>query len=167
MQVILLERVEKLGQIGDVVTVKPGYARNFLLPQKKALRATKGNIEHFETQRGDIEARNLERRKEAEAVAAKLSAANGVYLLVCPRTGEQYVGAAFGTGGFLARWKQYAANGHGGNTLLKRRRKEIDYPLEISILEVFGSTMTEGEAFEAESRWKTALGTRAHGLNAN
>ncbi len=98
---------------------------------------------------------------------AKLSAANGVYLLVCPRTGDQYVGAAFGAGGFLARWKQYAANGHGGNKLLKRRRKEIDDPLEISILEVFGSTMTVGEAINAETRWKKALGTRAHGLNAN
>lgn len=72
MQVILLERVAKLGQMGDVVKVKPGFARNFLLPQKKALRATKENIAYFETQRKRLEAVNLERRKDAEQVATKL-----------------------------------------------------------------------------------------------
>lgn len=72
MEVILLERIEKLGQMGDVVKVKPGYARNFLLPQKKALRATDGNKSQFEAQRAQLEAENLERRKDAEAVAAKL-----------------------------------------------------------------------------------------------
>ena len=69
MDVILLERVEKLGQIGDVVSVKAGFARNFLLPRKKALRATEKNRALFEQQRSHIEAENLERRKEAEAVA--------------------------------------------------------------------------------------------------
>src|ERR1700716_3463487 len=73
MNVILLERVPKLGQMGDVVKVKPGYARNFLLPQKKALRATKDNITYFESQRTTLEAQNLERRQEAEAVGAKMS----------------------------------------------------------------------------------------------
>ncbi|TAJ38423.1 MAG: 50S ribosomal protein L9 [Reyranella sp.] len=72
MNVILLERVPKLGQMGDVVKVKPGFARNFLLPQKKALRATKDNIAYFESQRVTLEAQNLERRKDAEAVAAKM-----------------------------------------------------------------------------------------------
>src|SRR3546814_9832102 len=72
MEVILLERIEKLGQMGDVVTVKPGYARNYLLPQRKALRATEGNRSYFEGQRGQLEAENLERRKEAEAVGGKL-----------------------------------------------------------------------------------------------
>jgi len=72
MDVILLERVAKLGQMGDVVKVKPGYARNFLLPQKKALRATEANKKHFETQRVHLEAVNLQRRQEAEAVAAKM-----------------------------------------------------------------------------------------------
>ena len=71
MNVILLERVPKLGQMGDVVKVKPGFARNYLLPQKKALRATKDNIAYFESQRVTLEAQNLERRKDAEAVAAK------------------------------------------------------------------------------------------------
>ena len=73
MNVILLERVPKLGQMGDVVKVKPGFARNFLLPQKKALRATKDNITYFESQRKTLEAQNLERRSEAEAVGAKMS----------------------------------------------------------------------------------------------
>src|SRR5256885_17229418 len=72
MNVILLERIPKLGQMGDVVKVKPGYARNFLLPQKKALRATKDNITYFESQRKVLEAQNLERRSEAEAAGAKM-----------------------------------------------------------------------------------------------
>jgi large subunit ribosomal protein L9 len=72
MQVILLERVEKLGQMGDEVRVKDGFARNFLLPKKKALRATKANRDYFQTQKSQLEARNLERKKEAEAIAKKL-----------------------------------------------------------------------------------------------
>ncbi|MEM8576212.1 MAG: 50S ribosomal protein L9 [Pseudomonadota bacterium] len=72
MQVILLERVAKLGQMGDVVDVKPGYARNYLLPQKKALSASAANIAEFENQKAQLEARNLETRKEAEALGEKL-----------------------------------------------------------------------------------------------
>jgi large subunit ribosomal protein L9 len=72
MNLILLERVPKLGQMGDVVKVKPGFARNYLLPQKKALRATKDNIAYFESQRKVLEAQNLERRTEAEAAGAKV-----------------------------------------------------------------------------------------------
>ena len=67
MQVILLERVEKLGQMGDVVKVKDGFARNFLLPKKKALRATKTNAAFFETQRAQLETRNLERKAEGQS----------------------------------------------------------------------------------------------------
>ncbi|MGL4414492.1 MAG: 50S ribosomal protein L9 [Roseinatronobacter sp.] len=72
MQVILLERVAKLGQMGDVVNVKPGYARNYLLPQGKALRASNDNIKSFEVRKAELEAQNLETRKEAQAVAARL-----------------------------------------------------------------------------------------------
>ena len=72
MQVILLQRVAKLGQMGDVVNVKDGYARNFLLPQAKALRASEANIKSFEARKAHLEANNLETKKEAEAVAAKL-----------------------------------------------------------------------------------------------
>lgn len=73
MQVILLERVAKLGQMGDIVTVKDGFARNFLLPQKKALWASEANIKAFETGKSQLEARNLETRKEAQAMADRLN----------------------------------------------------------------------------------------------
>jgi len=72
MEVILLERIEGLGQMGDEVSVKPGFARNFLLPQKKALRATAQNKTHFETERAQLEAENLKRRSDAEAVGTKM-----------------------------------------------------------------------------------------------
>jgi len=72
MQVILLERVAKLGQMGDVVNVKQGFARNYLLPQGKALRASDTNLKAFEAQKAQLEARNLETRKEAEALSVKL-----------------------------------------------------------------------------------------------
>jgi large subunit ribosomal protein L9 len=72
MEVILLERIEKLGQMGDVVSVKPGFARNYLLPQKKALRATEANRQSFEGQRAQLETANLEHRSEAESVAKRL-----------------------------------------------------------------------------------------------
>jgi len=72
MDIILLERVAKLGQMGDVVSVKDGYARNFLLPQGKALRVNDANMKTFEAQKAQLEARNLETRKEAEAMAQRL-----------------------------------------------------------------------------------------------
>ena len=72
MDIILLQRVEKLGQMGEVVNVKPGYARNYLLPQKKALRATQENVAEFEQRRTQLEADNLDRRQEAEHVAGRL-----------------------------------------------------------------------------------------------
>ena len=73
MEIILLERVDKLGKLGDVVNVKPGYARNYLLPQGKALRANKANLERFESEKAQREADNLSRRGEAEAEATKMS----------------------------------------------------------------------------------------------
>jgi large subunit ribosomal protein L9 len=90
MQVILLERIGRLGQMGDVVNVKDGYARNFLLPQKKALRATKENLARFETNRSQLEARNLELKKEAEAVAAKLDGQSFVAIRQAGDTGQLY-----------------------------------------------------------------------------
>ena len=85
MEVILLERVAKLGQMGETVKVRDGFARNFLLPRGKALRATKANREHFVQQRAQLEARNLERRKEAEVVGEKL---NGQSFIVLRQSGE-------------------------------------------------------------------------------
>jgi len=90
MQVILLERVEKLGQMGDVVKVKDGFARNYLLPKKKALRATERNRSYFETQRAQLEARNLERRSEARAVAEKLEGKTFVLLRQAGDRGQLY-----------------------------------------------------------------------------
>jgi large subunit ribosomal protein L9 len=85
LDVILLERVENLGQMGQVVKVRPGFARNFLLPQKKAMRATKANLAHFENQRTQLEAQNLTRKSEAEQVAAKL---NGLKVVLIRQAGE-------------------------------------------------------------------------------
>ena len=90
MQVILLERVEKLGQMGDEVKVKDGFARNYLLPKKKALRATKANREYFQTQKAQLEARNLERKKDAEAVAKKLDGKSFVLLRQAGDRGQLY-----------------------------------------------------------------------------
>ncbi|MBN2752685.1 MAG: 50S ribosomal protein L9 [Rhodospirillaceae bacterium] len=90
MEVILLERIERLGQMGDVVNVKPGYARNFLLPQNKALRATKANLSLFESQRVQIEASNLKRREEAEAVAAKMDGLRLVIVRQAAESGQLY-----------------------------------------------------------------------------
>ena len=90
MQVILLERIEKLGQMGDVVTVKPGFARNYLLPSKKAMRATKANLEVFEQQRQQLEAANLEAKGEAEQVAAKLDGLKVVVLRSAGDSGQLY-----------------------------------------------------------------------------
>lgn len=90
VEVILLERVEKLGQMGQVVKVRPGYARNFLLPQKKALRATKENLAYFETQRSQLEAQNLQRRSEAEQVAQKLEGLSVVIIRQAGESGQLY-----------------------------------------------------------------------------
>ncbi len=92
-----------------------------------------------------------------------LSSVGGVYLLVHP-DGDQYVGSAYGEGGFLARWNDYVANGHGGNRLLERRGR-ANYT--VSVLEVASSATSPAEIVGRESVWKNRLGSRAHGLNAN
>ncbi|MCA0940956.1 50S ribosomal protein L9 [Yangia mangrovi] len=90
MQVILLERVAKLGQMGDVVDVKPGYARNYLLLQGKALTASKENIASFEAQKAQLEARNLESKQEAEALGAKLDGQQFVVIRQASDGGNLY-----------------------------------------------------------------------------
>ena len=90
MQVILLQRVAKLGQMGDVVDVKPGFARNYLLPQKKALTASKANIEAFEGQKAQLEVQNLETKKEAEDMAAKLNGQQFVVIRSASDAGALY-----------------------------------------------------------------------------
>jgi len=90
MQVILLERVENLGAIGDVVSVRPGFARNFLLPQHKALRATDANKAVFEKRRHEIEARNAETRKSAEKVSGKIDGKSYVLIRQAGEAGQLY-----------------------------------------------------------------------------
>ena len=90
IQVILLERVENLGQMGDVVKVKQGYARNFLLPQRKALRATKDNVSYFESRRAQLEADNLQRKSEAEAVSGKMDKARIIVVRQAGESGQLY-----------------------------------------------------------------------------
>ncbi len=90
MEVILLERVERLGQMGEVVKVKNGYARNYLLPQHKALRATDANRARFEAEKTVLEARNLERAKEAQGVAEKLNGQTCVLLRQAAESGQLY-----------------------------------------------------------------------------
>jgi len=90
VEIILLERIGRLGQMGDVVTVKDGYARNFLLPQKKALRATDENRARFDTQRAQLEANNLELKQEAEAVATKLEGQIFTAIRSAGDTGQLY-----------------------------------------------------------------------------
>jgi large subunit ribosomal protein L9 len=85
VELILLERVEKLGQMGQLVKVKPGFARNYLLPQKKALRATKENLAYFEGQRAQLEANNLQRKAEATEVSGKLE---GLMVVIVRQAGE-------------------------------------------------------------------------------
>ena len=90
MDIILLERIEKLGSIGDVVTVKDGYARNFLLPQKKALRANEANKKVFEANRARLEAENAERRAEAEKLGEKVAGAEVVLIRAASNAGQLY-----------------------------------------------------------------------------
>jgi large subunit ribosomal protein L9 len=92
VELILLQRVEKLGQMGEIVRVKPGFARNYLLPQKKALRATKDNRAQFDSQRAQLEAQNLKRREEAERVAERV---HGLSVVVIRQAGES--GSLYGS----------------------------------------------------------------------
>ena len=113
MQVILLERIGRLGQMGDVVNVKDGFARNFLLPQGKALRATKANRERFEKERAQLEARNLELKSEAGAVAEKLQGKSFIIIRQAGDSGQLYgsvttrdISAAVTEGGFSIERRQ-------------------------------------------------------------
>ena len=90
IELILLERVEKLGQMGQLVKVRPGFARNYLLPQKKALRATKENLAYFETQRAQLEANNLQRKTEAGEIGAKLEGLKAVVIRQAGESGQLY-----------------------------------------------------------------------------
>jgi large subunit ribosomal protein L9 len=92
VELILLQRVEKLGQMGDLVRVRPGYARNFLLPQKRAIRASKENLAKFEQQRAQLEAQNIKRREEAERVAERVG---GLSVIIIRQAGDS--GSLYGS----------------------------------------------------------------------
>ena len=121
MQVILLERVDKLGQMGDVVNVKPGFARNFLLPKGKALRATEENINHFDTQKAQMEAQNLERKSEALAVSTKMDGATVILVRQAGEAGQLY-------GSVNARDIAQALRDHGFN--ISRNQVRLDQPIK-------------------------------------
>jgi large subunit ribosomal protein L9 len=121
MQVILLERIGRLGQMGDVVNVKNGYARNFLLPQKKALRATPENLARFEKDRTQLEARNLELKKEAEAVATRLGGQSFIAIRQAGDTGQLY-------GSVTTR--DIAETITGGGFSIDRRQVILDRPIK-------------------------------------
>src|ERR1700680_5344875 len=106
IELILLERVEKLGQMGQLVKVKPGFARNYLLPQKKAMRAANENLTYFETQRAQLEANNLQRRTEATEVGGEVE---GVTVVIIRQAGES--GQLYGSG--LGRDIAHAVTGGG------------------------------------------------------
>ena len=117
VDLILLERVEKLGQMGQVVKVRPGYARNYLLPQKKAMRATKENLAYFETQRAQLEANNLQRKGEAQEIAGKIEGLRVVLIRQAGESGQLYgsVGAkdisdAVTAAGFTVERRQIVLN---------------------------------------------------------
>jgi large subunit ribosomal protein L9 len=121
MQVILLERIGRLGQMGDVVTVKDGFARNFLLPQGKALRATEANRKQFESQRSQLEARDLERKGEAETVADKL---NGKSFIVIRQAGDN--GQLYGS----VSTRDIAEAVTEGGFSIERQQVQLDRPIK-------------------------------------
>ncbi len=144
MDVILLERVAKLGQMGDVVSVKEGYARNYLLPQRKALRANDNNIKAFEAQKAQLEARNLETKKEAEDLAARLDGQQFIVIRSASDSGALYgsvttrdAADAASENGFSLDRKQVALSRPikelGLHTVHVRLHPEVEVDIELNV----------------------------------
>ena len=151
VDVILLERVENLGPMGQIVKVKPGYARNFLLPQKKALRATKENMKYFESQRAQLEANNLRLRAEAEQVATKMAGLSVIMLRQAGETGQLYgsvsardVSDAITADGFTVERRQVVLD-HAIKTLGLHSVKVALHP-EVSLLVTVNIAQSADEA---------------------
>ena len=165
MEVVLLERVEKLGQMGDIVTVKDGYARNFLLPKSKALRATKANLARFEEQRAQLEARNLEMKQEAAAVAEKLDGQQFVVIRQAAESGALY-------GSVTARDVADAATEGGftvsrGQIVLDRPVKELGlHPMRVVLHPEVDSTITINVARSQDEAELQASGKSIQDLRA-
>jgi large subunit ribosomal protein L9 len=144
MEVILLERVAKLGQMGDVVRVKDGFARNFLLPQGKALRATKDNKTKFEGMKAQLETRNLELKSEADKIAAKVDGKSFVVLRQASETGQLYgsvtprdIAELLEGGGFTVSRSQIALNAPiktiGSHKVPVALHPEVDVSITINV----------------------------------
>jgi large subunit ribosomal protein L9 len=150
IELILLERVEKLGQMGQIVKVRPGYARNYLLPQKKAMRATKDNLAYFETQRAQLEANNLARKSDAAAVAEKLEGLHVVLIRQAGESGQLYgsvssrdIADAVTTAGFTVDRQQI---------VLDRPIKTLGlHPVRVMLHPEVGVTVTANVAQSAEA----------------
>jgi large subunit ribosomal protein L9 len=150
IELILLERVEKLGQMGQVVKVRPGYARNYLLPQKKAMRATKDNLAYFETQRAQLEANNLARKADAEEVAKKLEGLSVVLIRQAGESGQLYgsvssrdIADAVTAAGFTVDRQQI---------VLERPIKTLGlHPVRVMLHPEVGVTVTANVAQSAEA----------------
>jgi large subunit ribosomal protein L9 len=121
VELILLQRVENLGQMGDVVKVKPGYARNFLLPQKKALRASKDNRAKFEQQRAQLEAQNIKRREEAERLAERVG---GLSVVIIRQAGES--GSLYGS----VSGRDIAEAAIAGGLTINRSQVVLEHPIK-------------------------------------
>lgn len=176
MDIILLERVAKLGQMGDVVSVKEGYARNFLLPQGKALRANEVNVKAFEDQKAQLEARNLETKKEAEDLAAKLDGQQFVVIRSASDAGALYgsvstrdAADAATEAGFSVDRKQVVLTAPikylGLHTLTVRLHPEVEASIELNVarsteeaeLQASGKSIQELAAeAEAEAEFEIA-----------
>ncbi len=151
MDVILLERIESLGQMGDVVKVKPGYARNFLLPQKKALRATKENRDYFDKQRAQLEAQNLQLRSDAQAVSSKMENLSVVIIRQAGEFGQLYgsvstrdIAAAVTAAGFTVNRQQVHLDQP--IKVLGLSKARVSLHPEVSISVTVNVALTEEEA---------------------
>ena len=157
VDLILLERVEKLGQMGQIVKVKPGFARNYLLPQKKAMRATKDNLAYFETQRAQLEAHNLERKSEAGEVGGKLEGLTVVLIRQAGESGQLYgsvagrdIADAVTAAGFTVEKRQIVLN---------RPIKTLGlHPVRVMLHPEVGVTVTVNVAQSAEAAQLQAAG---------
>ena len=122
VELVLLQRVEKLGQMGDLVRVKPGYARNYLLPQKKALRASKDNLARFEQQRVQLEALNLKRKEEAERLAERVG---GLSVVIIRQAGES--GSLYGS----VSARDIADASSAAGLTVSRQQVVLEHPIKV------------------------------------
>ncbi|WFE75978.1 50S ribosomal protein L9 [Roseinatronobacter sp. S2] len=156
MQVILLERVAKLGQMGDVVSVKPGYARNYLLPQGKALRASDDNIKSFEARKAELEVQNLETRKEAQAMAERLDGETYIVIRQASDGGALY--------GSVSPRDVTDLLAEAGVTV---ERRQIVIPTPIKLLGLHGATISLHPEVEAKIHLNVARSAEEAELQAS